>query len=57
MKPIKHGLLYFVMSAWGFGICDRTNAAFMDGYLSAGDLTLLFIASGFAVLTILIGVL
>jgi len=57
MREIKRAALAVVVSAWGFGLIERTTAALQDGYLNALDLTLLFTAGGFAVLTVLIGVL
>ena len=57
MKEIKHGLLGLIVSGWIFGLVERTTAALQDGFLSAGDLTLLFTALGFGFLTILVGIL
>ena len=40
----KHGVWGVGAASWVFGICDRTLAAFMDGYLSAIDITQLLTA-------------
>lgn len=46
---LKQGIWFFGVSAWLFGITDRSIACFSDGYLSALDITQLFTASFFFV--------
>lgn len=41
---LRHGVWGVGTLSWVFGISDRTLAAFMDGYLSAIDITQLLTA-------------
>ena len=49
MQPVKNGVWYIGVSAWLFGMSDRTLAAFTDGFISAIDLVQLFTAAFFFV--------
>lgn len=45
ITDVKNNLWVFGVSSWLFGIFDRSIAAFADGYLSAVEITHLFIAA------------
>ncbi|NJL20399.1 MAG: hypothetical protein HC895_05580 [Leptolyngbyaceae cyanobacterium SM1_3_5] len=45
VEPLRQGLWLVGMSAWIFGITDRSIAAFSDGHLTASELVQLSIAS------------
>lgn len=45
VEPVRRGLWFIGMSAWIFGIADRSIAAFADGHLAATELVQLSIAS------------
>jgi hypothetical protein len=49
LSRLRSGIWILGISSWLFGITDRSIAAFMDGYLSALDITQLFTASFFFV--------
>jgi hypothetical protein len=49
LNNLRTGIWLLGISSWLFGICDRTIAAFMDGYLSALDIVQLSTASFFFV--------
>jgi hypothetical protein len=49
LQDLKTGIWFLGITAWLFGICDRSIASFSDGYLSAIDLLQLFTASFFLV--------
>lgn len=49
LQDLKTGIWFLGITAWLFGICDRSIASLADGYLSATDLLQLFTASFFLV--------
>jgi hypothetical protein len=49
LQDLKMGIWFLGITAWLFGICDRSIASLADGYLSATDLLQLFTASFFLV--------
>lgn len=49
MQPVRSGVWYLGVSAWLFGMSDRTFASFADGFVSAIDLVQLFTAAFFFV--------
>ncbi len=49
LSRLRGGIWLFGVSAWLFGIIDRSIATLADGYLSALDITQLFTASFFFV--------
>jgi hypothetical protein len=47
LPVLQKGIWLFGISAWIFGLTDRSIALFADGYLSAIDIVQLFTASFF----------
>ncbi|WP_199320584.1 hypothetical protein [Leptolyngbya sp. FACHB-261] len=47
LSLLKKSIWWFGITAWVFGICDRSIATFSDGSLSAIDIMQLFTAAFF----------
>lgn len=54
MDSIRLGFWYMGIVGWLFGLTERTFSAVIDSYLSTNDLILIFTASFFCVIWVLL---